>query len=110
MGLKKKHAQLLYGKEASGVLVEVEDDDVQSEIIQAALQGKALRNVGEAVRQVSIFSNGDEKAVLVFQSPLGSLVASSPALVVTDLKSGVIYQLSLFGEAVSLTPRKGRRR
>jgi hypothetical protein len=110
MGLKKKHAQLLYGKEASGVLVEVEDDDVQREIIQAALQGKAFRSAGEAVRQVNIFSNGDEKAVLVSHSPLGSLVASSPALVVTDFKSGETYQLSLFGEAVSLPLRKGRRR
>ena len=51
MGLKMKYAQLLYGKEAAGVLVETDADDIQREIINAALEGKAFRNAGEAVRE-----------------------------------------------------------
>jgi len=63
MGLKMKYAQLLYGKEAAGVLVETDADDIQREIINSALQGKAFKNAGEAVgaignRPLSIFSNG----------------------------------------------------
>ncbi len=101
MGQKKKAAQLLYGKEASGVLVEVEDDDIQRQIIQDALSGKTFKDAGEAVKNLQgIFTTGDEKPVLVSQSPMGILVASSPNLVLTELKSGETYQLSLFGEAV----------
>jgi len=38
MGLKMKYAQLLYGKEAAGILVETDgEDDIQREIINAAL-------------------------------------------------------------------------
>ena len=53
MGLKMKYAQLLYGKEAAGVLVETDADDIQREIINAALEGKAFRNAGEAVENLT---------------------------------------------------------
>lgn len=46
MGLKMKYAQLLYGKEAAGVLVETDVDDIQREIINAALEGFAFRKYG----------------------------------------------------------------
>ena len=58
MGLKMKYAQLLYGKEAAGILVETDgEDDIQRQIITAALEGKAFRNAGEAVQKLSIFSH-----------------------------------------------------
>jgi SNF2 family DNA or RNA helicase len=47
MGQKKKAAQLLYGKEAAGVLVETDSDDLQREIIQAAIEGRAFRSAGD---------------------------------------------------------------
>jgi len=72
MGQKKKAAQLLYGKEAAGVLVETDSDDLQREIIQAAIEGKAFRSAGALVE--SLFSDGTEKKVLVSVAPTGSLV------------------------------------
>ena len=63
MGLKMKYAQLLYGKEAAGILVETDgEDDIQRQIISAALDGKAFRNAGEAVQKLTIFSTGTERA------------------------------------------------
>src|SRR4030042_5265640 len=60
MGLKMKYAQLLYGKEAAGVLVETDADDIQREIINAALEGKAFRKTGDAGETLTIFSTGNE--------------------------------------------------
>jgi hypothetical protein len=97
MGLKMKYAQLLYGKEAAGVLVETDADDIQREIINAALEGKAFKNAGEAVQKLSIFSNGSERKMQVTKSPLGSVVATSPIIVPAwDLPSGQAFQLTLF--------------
>src|SRR4030065_154655 len=97
MGLKMKYAQLLYGKDAAGVLVETDSDDIQREIINAALEGKAFRNAGEAVEKLSIFSNGSERKMQVTKSPMGSPVAASPVIVsAVDLPSGKIVQLTLF--------------
>ena len=97
MGLKMKYAQLLYGKEAAGCLVETDgEDDIQREIINAALEGKAFRNAGEAVKNLSIFSNGSERPVQISTSPMGSPVASSPVIVpAVELPSGKIVQLTL---------------
>ncbi len=95
MGQKKKAAMLLYGKEASGVLVETDSDDVQRELIQAAIEGKAFRSAGALVE--SLFSDGTEKKVLVSVAPTGSLVAVSPSLLVLK---GEIMQMTLFGEMV----------
>lgn len=103
MGAKKKSAQLLYGKEASGVLVEVEDDDIQREIIAAALSGKAIRAPERIER---LFTDGTEKKVMVSSSPTGSMVATSPMLTIVELPSGDALQLSLFGEPVPLVRRK----
>jgi hypothetical protein len=102
MGLKMKYAQLLYGKEAAGVLVETDADDIQREIINSALEGKAFKNAGEAVgavgnRPLSIFSNGSERKLQVTKSPMGSPIAASPVLVpAVELPSGKVYQLTLF--------------
>src|SRR4030065_1551924 len=95
MGLKMKYAQLLYGKEAAGVLVETDADDIQREIINAAADGKAFRNAGEAVQNMTIFSTGAERSMHVTMSPMGSPVATSPAILpAVDLPSGKVYQLT----------------
>jgi hypothetical protein len=108
MGQKKKAAQLLYGKEASGVLVETDSDDVQRELIQAAIEGKAFRSAGALVE--SLFSDGTEKKVLVSVAPTGSLVAANPSLLVLK---GETMQMTLFGEMVVAQvgrSARGRRR
>jgi hypothetical protein len=113
MGLKMKYAQLLYGKEAAGVLVETDADDIQREIINAALEGKAFRNAGEAVENLTIFSTGAERAVQVTTSPMGSPVATSPLILPAwDLPSGKVYQLTLIPgfEPVPVDQLKMRRR
>ncbi|MEI7849532.1 MAG: hypothetical protein WCK35_27285, partial [Chloroflexota bacterium] len=99
MGQKKKAAMLLYGKEASGVLVETDSDDVQRELIQAAIEGKGFRSAGALVE--SLFSDGTEKKVLVSTAPTGSLVAVSLPLPILQAESGQIMQMTLFGEMVS---------
>jgi hypothetical protein len=97
MGLKMKFAQLLYGKEAAGVLVETDSDDIQREIINAALEGKAFKNAGEAVQKLTIFSNGSEHRMQVTKSPMGSPIAISPIIVpAVELPSGIVLQLTLF--------------
>jgi len=113
MGQKMKYAQLLYGKEAAGVLVEADADDIQREIINAALEGKAFRNAGEAVEKLTIFSTGTEQAMQVTTSPMGSPVATSPlVLPAWDLPSGKVYQLTLLPgfELVLAEQMKFRRR
>lgn len=96
MGLKMKYAQLLYGKEAAGVLVEADADDIQREIINAALEGKAFRSAGEAVQNLTIFSTGVERALQVTTSPMGSPVATTPLILpVRELPSGQVFQLTL---------------
>ena len=71
-------------------------DDIQREIINAALEGKAFKNAGEAVQKLSIFSKGTEQSLRVTRSPLGSPVAVSPVIVpVIELPSGEVYQLVL---------------
>jgi hypothetical protein len=113
MGLKMKYAQLLYGKEAAGCLVETDSDDIQREIINAALEGKAFRNAGEAVQKLSIFSNGSERPLQVTVAPTGSPLAVSPIIIpAVDLPSGQIYQLTLIPgfEPVPLEKMNTRRR
>lgn len=98
MGPEMKYAQLLYGKEAAGILVESDGENViQRHILSTALEGKAFRNAGEAVQKLSIFSNGSERNMQVTNLPMGSPVASSPVLVpVVELPSGKVVQLTLF--------------
>lgn len=97
MGLKMKYAQLLYGKEAAGVLVETDGEDLQREIINAALEGKALKNAGEMAQKLSIFTTGTERRLQVTQSPMGSPVAASPVLIpAIELPGGQAFQLTLF--------------
>lgn len=87
---------MLFGKKSASCLVETDSDDIQREIINAALEGKAFRNAGEAARIMSIFSNGSEHTVQVSASPIGSVVAVSPVMMTAiDLPTGEVYQLSL---------------
>jgi hypothetical protein len=108
MGQKKKAAMLLYGKEASGVLVETDSEDVQRELIQAAIEGKTFRSAGVLVE--SLFADGTEKQVLVSLAPTGSLVATSPMLPVLQAPSELTLQMTLFGELVSVQVGGKRRR
>ena len=113
MGLKMKYAQLLYGKEAAGVLVETDADDIQREIINAALEGKAFKNAGEAVQKLTIFSTGTERDMQVTKSPMGSPIATSPIILPAwDLPSGKVYQLTLIPgfDPVPVEQLKFRRR
>jgi hypothetical protein len=70
MGQKMKFAQLLYGKEAAGCLVETDTDDIQREIINAALEGKAFRNAGEAVQSLSIFTQMAQRRQCLYRHRL----------------------------------------
>jgi hypothetical protein len=97
MGQKKKAAQLLYGKEAAGVLVETDSDDVQREMIQAAIEGRAFRSAGDLAQ--SLFSDGTEKKVLISTEPTGSMVAASQPMTVLNQKPAQkAMQMTLFGE------------
>lgn len=109
MGQKKKAAQLLYGKEAAGVLVETDSDDLQREIIQAAIEGRAFRSAGDLAQ--SLFSDGTEKKVLVSTEPAGSLVAVSlPMTVLHQESTREAVQMTLFGEVVPADTGGRRRR
>ena len=110
MGRKMKAAQLLYGKEAAGVLVEADDDDIQRQVIRDALQGKVATSAGEMMEKLRIFSTGDERAVRVSVSPSGSLIAFSPRLLVTQLPAGETFQLDLFGGAIPAAELRLRRK
>ena len=102
MGQKKKAAQLLYGKEAAGVLVETDSDDLQREIIQAAIEGRAFRSAGDLAQ--SLFSDGTEKKVLVSTEPTGSMVAASTPMVVLQHKATKeAVQMTLFGEIAPMS-------
>ncbi len=105
MGQKKKAAQLLYGKSATGVLVETDDGDLQRELIQAALEGKVLSAQG--VRITGIFTDGTERQVSISTAPTGSMVAASPTLVVV---TETPKQMTLFGEMVVVQGGKKKRR
>jgi ERCC4-related helicase len=109
MGQKKKAAQLLYGKEAAGVLVETDSDDLQREIIQAAIEGRAFRSAGDLAQ--SLFSDGTEKKVLISTEPAGSLVATSlPMVVLQHDATKEAVQMTLFGEVVPAVSGERRRR
>jgi hypothetical protein len=106
MGQKKKAAQLLYGKSATGVLVETDDGDLQREIIQAALEGKVLSAQG--VRLTGIFTDGSERQVFITTAPTGSMVAASPNLAVLIVETP--KQMTLFGELVEVKGEKKKRK
>ena len=93
-------------KSAAGVLVEVEDDDLQRELIQAALEGKVLSVQG--VKLTGIFSDGSERRTAITTAPTGSLVASSPTLVVVTQEAPL--QMTLFGGMVEVQGGKRKKR
>ena len=88
------------------MLVEVEDDDIQREIIQAALQGKVLSING--AKLTGIFSDGTERHTAITTAPTGSLVATSPTLVVVIQDAPM--QMTLFGGMVEIQGGKRKRR
>lgn len=94
MGLKMKYAQLLYGENASGVLVETDtEDDIQREIIRDALKGKTFASIGE---KINIFGTGKEHTTRITRAPEGSLIAASPTITIVELPEGDTMQLTLF--------------
>jgi len=112
MGQKKKAAQLLYGKEAAGVLVETDSDDVQREMIQAAIEGRVSPRADSAGDLAqSLFSDGTEKRVLISTEPTGSMVAASqPMTVLNQEPAQEAMQMTLFGEIVPANAGGKRRR
>jgi hypothetical protein len=119
MGVKMKHALLLYGKEATGSLVEADDDDdFQRARIRAAMKGVADENAGEAVERTacpavsgigSLFTTGQEAVVMVDESPAGSPVATSPVLQPVASPPDEVMQLDLFGGRVAASAAKSPR-
>jgi hypothetical protein len=101
---------LLHGKEAAGVLVETDSDDLQREIIQAAIEGRAFRSAGDLAQ--SLFSDGSEKKVLISTEPTGSLVAASlPMVILQQERTSETVQMTLFGDLQPVSAgRKIRRR
>jgi len=97
MGQKMKSAMLLYGDNAAGALIESDDDDLSREMMRRALEGKTIQSAGD-LNGKSLFGAGDEKPVIVTQSPLGSSTATSvlmPVLAVSIPLDGLV-QASLF--------------
>lgn len=110
MGQKKKAAQLLYGKEAAGVLVETDSEDIQREIIQAAIEGRAFRSAGDLAQ--SLFSDGTEKKVLVSIEPDGGLVAASLPMITVRQRELTCesMQLTLFDGILQVDAKRIKRR
>jgi hypothetical protein len=116
MGQKMKAAMLLYGDSAAGALIETDTDDLAREIIRKALEGKTIQTAGD-INGKSLFATGDEHAILVSNSPMGSVLAHTPQMVVVKAEPEPmpmvlteLSQLGLFGEAVALVPTRRKRR
>jgi len=93
-GLEDEICQLLYGENASGVLVETDtEDDIQREIIRDALKGKTFASIGE---KINIFGTGKEHTTRITRAPEGSLIAASPTITIVELPEGDTMQLTLF--------------
>jgi hypothetical protein len=111
MGKKKKAAQVLYGLEAGGVLVETDDEDDRREAWKALIDDKEPTLTK---KKISIFTNGTEKVKkeVVSDSPTGSMVAKSPSIPVSkkplpDTDGAVQY--GLFGGTFEVKKKKRRR-
>ncbi|KRT69401.1 MAG: hypothetical protein XU15_C0011G0083 [candidate division NC10 bacterium CSP1-5] len=139
MGLKMKFALVLYGDEATGALISMDDDDLEREIIRAALEGKSYADLGEVVQVGHIFSTSEtgreSGQTAISASPFGEPTATSvnfmeieealepePVLVVDDpeleamtipVPAGkVTAQLDMFGGLVNIgsLPRSRKRK
>jgi hypothetical protein len=79
--------------------IETDSDDLQREIIQAAIEGRAFRSAGDLAQ--NLFSDGTEKKVFVSTEPAGSMVAASlPMTVLHQEPIRETVQMTLFGEVV----------
>jgi hypothetical protein len=109
MGAKMKSAMLLYGDNAAGALIDDDgEDDLARKLIQQALEGKAIRAVGD-INGRSLF--GGETIVLapITESPLGSPEAHSPMLTVLAPEPvGIVQQLDLFGGSIVVVTTRRR--
>jgi hypothetical protein len=114
MGAKMKAAQLLYGDNAAGALVDNDgDDDLAREVIRQALEGKTIESAG-AIAGQSLFGSEVVQVVPVTESPLGSPVAISPALPMLAVPEPIVLaqvaQLDLFGGMVAVAGKISSRR
>ncbi len=130
MGKKMKFAALLYGKDAAGVLIESDGDDIAREIIKEAISGKTYAGIGEVATDVHLFSDSKsgrapaapvvrpaakfptsltvapttptrDVSAPVHPLPAVDLTFSEPALIsIAPEDEGEAVQLGFFGEAV----------
>jgi hypothetical protein len=121
VGAKLKAAMTLYGDQASGAIVETDDSDIQADIIRKAMANKTydalgdFNDDGDMTLVQGLFSQPDDKVVMVNESPMGSPVATSPYQTVLDLGEEVIeeligagtVQLNMFGGYTKVN-RKGK--
>jgi hypothetical protein len=108
MGQKMKFAMYLYGKEATGALIENDDDDFERARLRAALRGVGLESVGEALTQIGgLFTSslGREETV----TPLPPVGEAAVTVLVSADSEPVMVQLNLFGDPM-LAPRRNRHR
>jgi hypothetical protein len=98
LGAKMKAAQIFYGDEVGGALIEDEDE---GDILHGLLR-QALGEI-EVGRAEGLFANSDDQ--LVSDSPIGSLTALSPRLVtLMDLWA---QRQSIIRPSKRRTPRQG---
>jgi hypothetical protein len=121
MARKMTAAVNLYGKSAEGALVSASSEDVMRELIGEALRGEDFKNARErieAFRAIAPFGVSKTSAgkgakslpIPVAATPQGDLlVVATPFLTVTQLPSGDVRQLDLFGGSVTVLPTRRRK-
>jgi len=83
MGTKMKYAMMLYGDNASGVLVDDSgDDDIERMMIAQALEGKTYESLGDLNH---LFTTDEQRPAMdITDSPMGSPTAVSPRMPTLD--------------------------
>lgn len=109
VGQKLKAALLLHGEHAVGALIEQDDDDLLREIIRERMRGHAAENMGQALESVlgSLATPLTRPAPLPVAAPV---LGPEPTVILTDVSTGTVTQLSLFGEAVPVSQMLASRR
>jgi hypothetical protein len=107
VGQKLKAALLLHGEHAVGALIEQDDDDLLREIIRERMRGHAAENMGQALESVLGTLAIPPTRPTTRSAPVVSasaLVPEEPLVILTEVVTGTVTQLALFGEAVPVSP------